>query len=1450
MISVFLINKLEGNMTLTQQEQLQHLVNQIQLPEEIYSFFSNGKLTQVVVSKQSKTWTFQVALDNILPANVLLQFRQHLQTAFTNIARTALVIKTPVQAVDDELVNQYWHIVLAESNLNHAIIQQMASNTMLKKIGQNHYSVGVGAALLFDSLSEAALVSLVAAYQNVGFPKIILTPSKDDVLTQKIEESVAQHHAKAHEELQKAIQASEQAKPKSSITGVKLTLGRKIAADAEITRIEKIDNEENRVIVEGYIFANEVRELRSGRKLMTIKVTDYSSAITAKKFSNNETDEAVFEDLKAGMWVRMSGNIQEDTYARELVLNIYDLQVIDHEGRQEKYQGDKKRIELQVHSKMSSMDAVTDYGAVAKLAKSWGQEALSIIDTANVQGFPEAVAAGQKNDLKMIYGMEANLVEDGEPIGFNLTPIRLLDKDTVYVAFDLETTGLSAVTDKIIELSAVKMQLGNVIEKFSEYINPGFPLSDFTTKLTSITDTMVAHADTEENIINRFRQWAGDAVLIGHNVTFDVGFMNAAYTRYNQEIIANPVIDTLPFVRWLYPDYKSYRLGTIAKRFNINLEQAHRAIFDAETTGHIAWRLIKEAHAHYELTQHDQLNDHMTEGEAWKHGRPVHVTLLVQNKVGLKNLYKLVSTSNINFFARVPRIPRSVLDHYREGLIIGTGDTSSDVIMTLIEKGREEALKKARYYDYIEVQPTANYAPMLESQLIANPEELHIILKDMVSIGDELDKPVVVTGDVKYTNPEDKIYRDILIATQPGNPQNRTALPELNFRTTQDLLEDYAFMGNSLAKKLVIENTHVIADMLETISPLKSGSYPPNIPSAGDELTKRTLETAKKWYGDPVPNVIQARIDQELAAIIGNGFAPHYIIAQRLVEKSNKDGYLVGSRGSVGSSFVATMSGITEVNPFAPHYRSAHGDYFELADPKIYESGYDLPDKADPNHPDEMLIGDGQNIPFETFMGFKGDKVPDIDLNFSGDYQPIAHNYMKVLFGEHNVYRAGTIATVAEKTAFGYVKGYERDHEKQYRGAEVERLAQGVTGVKRTTGQHPGGILIVPREYEVYDFTPVQYPADDQKSLWQTTHMDYHAIHDNLLKMDILGHDDPTMVRTLKDMSGIDPQSIPANDPGVLSLFTSPKALGVTEEQIFSKTGTLGIPEFGTNFVRGMLEETKPHNYSELLQISGLSHGTDVWLGNANELIENGTATIGTVIGTRDKIMTDLINWGFPAADAFNVMEKVRKGKGITDDYQAQLREAKIPEWYIQSMLKIKYMFPRAHAAAYVLMALRIAYFKVYFPTIYYATYFSVRADQFDIVAMSRGKNATKEALKRLRTLGNDATVGDKNLLTVLEMANEALERHITFSMVDLYKSEANEWVIDGETLIPPFSAVPSLGDNVAKQIIVARQDKPFLSKEDLKKRGKVSQTIIEYLTQNSVLDGMPDENQLSLFDF
>lgn len=635
--------------------------------------------------------------------------------------------------------------------------------------------------------------------------------------------------------------------------------------------------------------------------------------------------------------------------------------------------------------------------------------------------------------------------------------------------------------------------------------------------------------------------------------------------------------------------------------------------------------------------------------------------------------------------------------------------------------------------------------------------------------------------------------------------------------------------------------------MIDEVEAIKGGNYPPNMPTADDEIREKSYATAYRMYGNPLPEIIEARIEQELRSIISNGFSVIYLVAQRLVAKSNKDGYLVGSRGSVGSSLIALLAGITEVNALPPHYRSESGDYVEFVDPREYESGYDLPEKLSPID-GTKLIGDGHNIPFETFLGFKGNKVPDIDLNFSGDYQPFAHNYMKSLFGENNVFRAGTIATVADKTAFGYVKAYERDHDISFRGAEVERLAMGATGVKRTTGQHPAGILIVPDDMEIYDFTPIQFPADDLSATWRTTHFDFHSIHDNILKMDILGHDDPTMIRALQDMSGIDPQTIPMNDPGVMSLFSSPESLGVEEDQIFSKTGTLGVPEFGTAFVRGMLEETHPKNYSELLQISGLSHGTDVWRGNADELIQRGVATIGTVIGTRDKIMTDLINYGVQPESSFQIMEKVRKGKGISDEYQAEMRAAGVPEWYIESGLKIKYMFPRAHAAAYVLMALRIAYFKVYFPTLYYAAYFSVRASNFDIVAMSRGLNTTKARIQEIRKMGNEASAKDKDLMTVLELANEALERGIKFSMVDLYKSDSEQWLLDGDTLIAPFNAVPGLGDNVAKRIIAARAEREFLSKEDLAQRGGVSKTLMDYLDENGVLAGMPDENQLALF--
>ena len=862
--------------------------------------------------------------------------------------------------------------------------------------------------------------------------------------------------------------------------------------------------------------------------------------------------------------------------------------------------------------------------------------------------------------------------------------------------------------------------------------------------------------------------------------------------------------------------------------------------------------MLKDAEERYDIKFHDQFNQYMGQNDAYKHEHPFHATILAQTQAGLKNLFKLMSDGMTKYFYRVARIPRSVLDKYREGLLVGSACADGEVFTAMMQKGYGVAKEKAKYYDYLEVQPKAIYAPLIEQELVKDEHNLEEIIADMVKLAHELNIPIAATGDVHFMNKEDAIYRKILIHSQGGaNPLNRLRkLPDAHFRTTDEMLEAFDFLGEDTAKEIVVDNPNKIAAMCDEISPVKDKLYTPNMPGANDQIRELAMNKAHEWYGDPLPELVQARLDKELKSIIGNGFAVIYLIAQKLVFKSNKDGYLVGSRGSVGSSFVATMTGITEVNPLPPHYRCPKCKYSEFFTKGEYGSGYDLPDKDCPEC-GTPLIKDGQEIPFETFLGFKGNKVPDIDLNFSGDYQPIGHNYTKVLFGENNVYRAGTIGTVADKTAYGYVKAYERDTEQTFRGAEVDRLAKGATGVKRTTGQHPAGILVVPDNMEIYDFSPIQYPADDLNAPWRTTHFDFHSIHDNILKLDILGHDDPTMIRMLQDLSGIDPKSIPTDDPGVMSLFSGTDVLGVTPEQIQSKTGTLGVPEFGTRFVRGMLEKTHPATFAELLKISGLSHGTDVWLGNAEELIENGTAKMSEIIGCRDDIMMDLIHFGVNSETSFQIMEHVRKGRGIPDDWQKEMREAEVPDWYIGSCLKIKYMFPKAHAAAYVLMALRIAYFKVYFPIIYYAAYFSVRADDFDLVAMAHGKEAVKNAMKEINDKGMDASTKEKNLLTVLEIANEMLERGFKFKMVDINKSDASDWLImeDGKTLLAPFSAIPGLGLNVAKQIIAAREEKAFLSKEDLAKRGKVSQSIIEFMNEQHVLDDLPDENQLNLFE-
>ena len=778
--------------------------------------------------------------------------------------------------------------------------------------------------------------------------------------------------------------------------------------------------------------------------------------------------------------------------------------------------------------------------------------------------------------------------------------------------------------------------------------------------------------------------------------------------------------------------------------------------------------------------------------------------------------------------------------------MLGSGCSEGEVFEAMMQKGYNEAKEKAKFYDYIEIMPKAIYRPLIKKELIRNEHHLEEIIQNLVRLGDELGKPVVATGNVHYLNPEDKIYREILLTSvNNGVPQE---YPDAHLRTTDEMLKEFAFLGEEKAYEVVVTNSNWVSEQLEEITPVKDDLYTPKIEGAEDEITKLSYDKAHEWYGNPLPKIVDDRIKKELKSIIGNGFSVIYLIAQKLVLKSNQDGYLVGSRGSVGSSLVATLTGITEVNPLAPHYRCPQCQLSEFFDDGSVGSGFDLPEKNCPRC-NTRMVKDGHDIPFETFLGFYGDKVPDIDLNFSGEYQPQAHNYTKVLFGEDYVYRAGTISTVADKTAFGYVKGYERDLGLEFRQAEIERLANGCTGVKRSTGQHPGGIIVIPDYMDVYDFTPIQYPADDLSAEWRTTHFDFHSIHDNVLKLDILGHDDPTVIRMLQDLSGMDPKSIPPDDPEVMKIFGGTEVLGVTPEQIDSNTGTLGIPEFGTKFVRGMLEQTKPNTFTELLQISGLSHGTDVYLGNAEELIRLHNIPLSEVIGCRDDIMVYLIHKGVEEGVAFKIMEGVRKGKGIPDDFQAIMRENNVPEWYIQSCLKIKYMFPKAHAAAYVLMALRVAWFKVHKPLLYYCAYFSVRAQDFDIVAMSQGKEMIKKRIKEIREKGMEASAKEQNLLTVLELANEMVERGFHFKMVDVDKSEASNFVIEGDSLIAPFRAIQGLGLNVANKIVEARQEQPFLSKKDLATRGKVSKTLIDYMTENKVLDHLPDENQLCLFD-
>ena len=1454
------------------------LMNQLGIPAEIrnHEAFSQAEIEQVIVHKQSNIWEFRFSFENILPFELFLALKKGLKEEFSKTGNQATFkIKTRHQDFAKELLQAYYQEAFSDGPCASQGFRSMYQNCQVR-VEDDQLIIEASEAADTEHFRKNHLPNLSKQLELFGFPKFTCVLEKNEDLTKEEQEAFHSENQMivqaANEETLRAMEQLEQMAPPPPVEDKPVFdfQAKKAAAKpkldkAEITPMIEVNTEENRLVFEGVVFDVEQKVTRTGRVLINFKMTDYTSSFSMQKWIKNEEEAQKFDMIKKNSWLRVRGNVEMNNFTRDLTMNVQDVQEVVHYERKDLMPEGERRVEFHAHTNMSTMDALPEVEELVAKAAKWGHKAVAITDHGNVQSFPHGYKAAKKAGIQLIYGMEANIVEDRVPIVYNEVEMDL--SEATYVVFDVETTGLSAIYNDLIQVAASKMYKGNIIAEFDEFINPGHPLSAFTTELTGITDDHVKNAKPLVQILKEFQEFCKDTVLVAHNATFDVGFMNANYERHGLPKITQPVIDTLEFARNLYPEYKRHGLGPLTKRFGVALEHHHMANYDAEATGRLLFIFIKEVAEKHGVTDLARLNLDLISPDSYKKARVKHATIYVKNQVGLKNIFKLVSLSNTQYFEGVPRIPRTVLDAHREGLILGSACTEGEVFDAVVSQGVDAAVEVAKYYDFIEVMPPAIYAPLIAKEQVKDMEELHTIIKSLIEVGDRLGKPVLATGNVHYLEPEDEIYREIIVRSLgQGAMINRTIghgeaaqpapLPKAHFRTTNEMLDEFAFLGEDLARKIVIENTNALAEIFEPVEVVKGDLYTPFIDKAEETVAELTYKKAFEIYGNPLPDIVDLRIEKELTSILGNGFAVIYLASQMLVHRSNERGYLVGSRGSVGSSFVATMIGITEVNPLSPHYVCGQCQYSEFITDGSYGSGFDMPDKDCPNC-GHKLSKNGQDIPFETFLGFDGDKVPDIDLNFSGEDQPSAHLDVRDIFGEEYAFRAGTVGTVAAKTAYGFVKGYERDYGKFYREAEVERLAQGAAGVKRTTGQHPGGIVVIPNYMDVYDFTPVQYPADDVTAEWQTTHFNFHDIDENVLKLDVLGHDDPTMIRKLQDLSGIDPNDIPMDDPGVMALFSGTDILGVTPEQIGTSTGMLGIPEFGTNFVRGMVDETHPTTFAELLQLSGLSHGTDVWLGNAQDLIKAGIADLSTVIGCRDDIMVYLMHAGLDPKMAFTIMERVRKGMWLKiseeerNGYIEAMKANNVPEWYIESCGKIKYMFPKAHAAAYVMMALRVAYFKVHHPIYYYCAYFSIRAKAFDIKTMGAGLEAIKRKMQEIaeKRKNNEASNVEIDLYTTLEIVNEMWERGFKFGKLDLYLSDATEFLIDGDTLIPPFVAMDGLGENVAKQLVRARQEGEFLSKTELRKRGGLSSTLVEKMDEMGILGNMPEDNQLSLFD-
>jgi len=1309
----------------------------------------------------------------------------------------------------------------------------------------NEFVLKVNSKLLINELNnvnaEKMLGKIIKEYNFSYSVKMIHHESEDEaaVTAQQIFE----------EELKKSIEIinknnTAEKRPNSDAQqyagGFKKRTRKKIDVDFNIpfSKISEITTESGIVNVIGRIINIEKKELKTGTVLMIISVTDLIDSISAKYFCPKDFDDADFEK---GKYIQIVGNAEYDEYEKQLIIKIHGMQAAKEEIKRMDT-AKEKRVELHLHTGMSSMDGINGFKEYFKKAKQWGHKAMAITDHGVVQGFPEAMDCADDN-FKVIYGMEGYLVNDTINISYKCENVTL---DSDFVVFDIETTGLNPRNDEIIEIGAVKISNRKVIDSFSTFVHVDRRLPAKIIELTSITDDMLKGQPEITEVLPDFIKFAEGSVLVAHNASFDVSFIKEKSRVYLSSDYDPSVVDTLELSKALMKDVKNHKLNTLTKKLGIKLENHHRAVDDASATAQLFISLLSSL-SEREIFDVGHLNELLNEDIDIVKQTSYHINILVKNYVGLKNLYNLVSESHLNYFYKKPRLLKSHLSMRREGLIIGTACEAGELYRSFINGATDEKIEEiASYYDFLEIQPLANNKFLVNNERVSGIEELMNINRKITVLGEKLGKPVVATGDVHFLEKEDEVYRRILMAGQGFEDAEEQA--PLYLKTTEEMLDDFSYLGEEKSYEVVVKNTNLIADSVESILPIPKGTFPPIIEGSDDELRTMAYNKAKSIYGEPLPEIVEKRLDRELNSIIGNGYSIMYIIAQKLVKKSNEDGYLVGSRGSVGSSFAATMSGITEVNPLVPHYVCPNCKYSEFLEDGKFGSGYDLPDKKCPKC-GEQLTKEGHDIPFEVFLGFEGDKEPDIDLNFAGEEQGICMKYTEELFGRGKVFRAGTIGTIADKTAYGFVKNYFEDKGIPKRKAEIDRLIQGCLGVKRTSGQHPGGVMIVPRDKDIHDFTPVQYPANNDKSGTITTHFDYHSISGRILKLDLLGHDTPSIIRMLEDFTGVNGYEVPIDDSDTMSIFTSPKIFGIKLDEINCNTGTLGIPEFGTPFVRQMIMDTKPKSFSDLVRISGLSHGTDVWINNAQEVIKQGYAEIGGVISTRDDIMTYLIQKGVPKKKSFDIMERVRKGKGLREEDEESMKEHDVPQWYIDSCNKIKYMFPKAHAVAYVTMSVKIAYFKVHHPEAFYATYFTTKIDDFDADIIAKGENNILNNIKMLEEKGNEKTAKEKNLITVLEVAFEMYKRGYKFSKVDLYKSDDRKFLLSNEEILPPLLSLQGLGANAAANIKAERENGEFISIEDIIKRAKVSKTVIDVMEKHGCLKKLDRTNQISIFN-